>query len=133
MSIPMGTKLHPLCLHCSQISHNRHLEQIRRVKKFLLDRGVKKNRTQGMTLLHKTGARDIFSHHIHCEYGVSCGKIQSMQAMINQEAQESLLLLCSWLSEEITCQEKHDILRLLQGYFPKAYHFVERYAVLAEN
>ena len=116
--------MHPICMICNKQTYHHYLDQLKAIKRWLLNKGVKK--VDVRKLERELGFNYAFSHNVRCDYGIACHTINSINNEHHLLATEVKELLLSYLLEG-SLKNVHDLLRLLQGYYPREYRVVSRY------
>ena len=113
------------CAICREKNNSSSLEQLKRIREFL-ERNVDKD-IDSMEA-DEAGIARVFMHstHNHCRYGLTCQSLSNMTI----EANNIAIMIENKIAAFVQNADKaklHELLSLVQGYFPQAYVMIEHY------
>ena len=104
------------CMMCRYNDHPSEYNNLERLARFLEQ------------IVKNTDVRNIHHYVWHsnnkCTYGITCSKITNYNHKFNNITNQLNQLLTAYI-ETTDCEDNHQILQYLQGYFPNVYRDFE--------
>lgn len=113
------------CAICREKNRSSSLEQLKRIREFL-ERNVDKDINCIEADEVGIARAFMYSTHNHCRYGLTCQSLSNM----TMEANNIAIMIENKIITFVQNADKaklHELLYLVQGYFPQAYVMIERY------
>ena len=109
---------HTICMICDRNTDNKYYPMLLKMQRLLESSHVEpvKGRYEHLP----------WSINIRCEYGISCDKLKDQEQKARRLASELEPYIIA-ASQRENDALYHNVLHLLQGYFPAVYLSVERY------
>ena len=105
-----------ICMICRQ--HDNYRDKLNRIEQFIRTHNVKPNIDNIQNIHYQ------WFHHQHCQYGISCPKINRMN-IDNDHTARQLEPFITSIASSGDSKMVHELLQLLRGDYPAVYHTVE--------